>query len=161
MRAYFDRLKPRERWAVMFGGGFLLVVSFYLFIWSPFTSSISDKKTQVEARQSLLQWMQSSGNNIQRFHAEGFQFNPSLENMPLLAKINSAFQTQNLMRFFLVSPRLKGQVVVMQLGDVPFDALMSTLDQLWKTSNVVVVNIKVVERPAPGTVNALVTLAQK
>lgn len=161
MREYFEKLKPREQWVIKIGGIFLIVILFYLFLWSPFTTAISNEKARVESKQSLLQWMQSSADSVQHFHAEGFEFKPGYESAPLLTRINMAFQSENLTRFFLSPPTLKGQDVEMQLGDVPFDLLMTTLDRLWKESNVVVVNIKVIQRAAPGTVNASITVVQK
>lgn len=55
---YWNNLNERERWLASIGSVITLIYLFYLLIYSPLSSSVSDKSKQLIEKQQTLSWMQ-------------------------------------------------------------------------------------------------------
>ena len=55
---YWNNLNERERWLTGIGSVITLIYLFYLLIYSPLATSVSDKSKQLLEKQQTLSWMQ-------------------------------------------------------------------------------------------------------
>lgn len=55
---YWNNLNERERWLTSIGSVTALIYLFYLLIYSPLSTSVSDKSKQLIEKQQTLAWMQ-------------------------------------------------------------------------------------------------------
>jgi len=59
MREYWNSLNTRDRIAVSIGGVIGAAYLFYLFVYSPLTSAVSNGTKQLQEKKESLAWMQS------------------------------------------------------------------------------------------------------
>lgn len=68
---YWTNLNERERWTVGLGISCTLIYLFYLLIYSPLETAVSDKSKQLQEKKATLAWIkqvqsQTMGNNKQQ-----------------------------------------------------------------------------------------------
>lgn len=94
MRNYWNNLNERERWMASIGSLCILFYLFYLLLYSPLTTAVSNKAAQLSEKQQTLAWMQQV-----RQQPKKQKVQQSINNAKLLTLIGNQLGTGSLRRF--------------------------------------------------------------
>jgi len=155
VRAWFERLPPREQLAVLALGLVLAVYSLYMAAWAPLAerraalagqnSAIAGSLTRVDALVSELAQLRDSDAQ------PGAQRN-------LLSLINQSTSRLQL-PVSRLQPNSRGEIQV-RLENAPFDDLLGWLYELEYGEGLLVREVSIVQAGVPGRVNVTVRIAQ-
>lgn len=151
---YWNNLSERDRWAAIIGGFFLLSYLFYLLVYSPLTSAVTDKTSQLQDKQETLQWMeQVKKQPLSKANRQ------TINNGKLLSLVASQLAQGNLQKTgYQIQQTSSGDIQV-NFDAVPYSLF---LNWLWALNNNYAIHIKQLssERSQiPGVVKLMVILS--
>lgn len=153
---YWNNLNVRERWMAAIGSFCALFYLFYLLIYSPLVSAVSNKSKQLIEKQETLAWMQQV-----RQQPKNQKKTQVITNAKLLALIGNQL-TNNAFRHFTYQLQQTGSGDIQLSYDrIPYNQFLSWL---WSLSNDYAITLKqlTVERTdTPGIVKLMLVLAAK
>lgn len=158
MKTWFANLDLRERRALIFGGGALLLFLFYFLGWQPFTTKLDQVAQQVREQRATYQWMQAKAEEVRRLRSAA----PAIKTaggQSLLATVDRTAREGGLgPALKRVEPESASNVRVW-LDGATFDGLVKWLLQLQHDYGIQIVSISVDRQNDPGIVSARLTLA--
>ena len=69
MESWWQSLNQKERYMIIAGGVFTLLILFYILIWNPFVKRIEMLDQQVKSQASTLVWMREASRRVQEHRA--------------------------------------------------------------------------------------------
>ena len=158
MKDWWRNLSDREKLIVGGGGSLTLLLLVYLFIWSPFISTISMDKNQVKYQRSLLIWMKQADTELKGLAASGASVQRTTETQ-LLSVVDASLKTAQLNQYASSIGQSGAKKVLIKFKQVPFDSLIKWLAENWKTRGIKVTQISVTpDKGISGIVDADVFL---
>ncbi len=153
LKERFDSLESREQSALVLLVGFLLLLVFYLAVWSPVNEYFEDAQRDHDRRLELLTYLQST--EAEARAASSGSSRPS-GGRNLLTSVSRTAQTIGI-NPSRMQPEGSGAVSVWFEG-VPFTQLMLWLERLESQQGIVVRQISIDQRDVPGQVSARLVL---
>ena len=156
---YLENLSARERWLIFGGGGILLLIIVYLYIWQPFSHSVTQLRSQAKADKELLAWMRPAVNKVKALKAQGAiaMVKPG---QSLLVIANQSTQAIGLASYVSQIQQSNTNEVSMTFAEVPFDNLVNWLETLWKKYGIKISQLTITPLKTQGLVHAQLTLQQ-
>lgn len=159
MKEWFEGLQPRERLMLMAGGTALVIMLFYLMIWTPVNRSVSRLEKTVVEQESLLQWMKEAAEEVKKLRGTSGGVGRIKPGQSLLSLIDQTARTGRLGEALKrVKPDGENKVSVW-LENAGFDDLTLWLESLQRTYGVEIVTMVVDQKDTPGKVDARVVFA--
>ncbi len=157
MRAWLDRLEPRQRLLVIVGAVALSVLLLWLLAIQPLFDRLHTLERTVAAQKETLRWMQEAAIEIQQLRSQGSRAG-DLGGRSLLAVVDQSARAAGLgPGIRRVEPDGESRVRVRMEG-VAFDALMRWLAELHRRYGVRVTSVSIDRESSPGRVNVRLTL---
>ncbi len=142
MKSWWKSLNQREQLFV--GGGSItaIVVLFYLFIWSPFTTHLANTEHYVAYQQNLVSWMKQASQKLQILGGSATKVQ-KISNSELLSTLDTTIKKQQLASFMNGMQQSDNNTVLVKFKKVPFDYLIAWIDSLWKQYEIKVQRINI------------------
>jgi general secretion pathway protein M len=157
MKTWFESKDPQEQRIIIILGIVIGLALFYLLIWSPISESYAQKTGQVEAQRKLLNWMQSTGQQIAQLTGTA-QRSKSTGGRPLLSTVDNTIKASGL------GPSMKrlepqgNDKVQIWFENTNFDQLVLSLGKLSSDHQIQISSINIERQEQPGLVNARLVL---
>ncbi len=173
-RWWQERL-ARERMIMSVGAIVLLVLFVYVYVWSPVIEKAASMHQHLLSEQQQLRIMTQAVSKIDQYHKMGYsiaQFN----SVSLDAGVNAAIKRFHLSVFKTSqvvhnsdaqsstpaeqsqqSTNAEHKKVVLSFNRVPFDRLLTMIQNLWLTNGIYVTQLHVIGLPVSGLVQARLT----
>ena len=120
IKKYWNNLQARERSIVSVGGGLLMLMVLYLFIWEPWHQAISQYRESLPQKRADLQWMKAQADLASRF--KGIKTSDETSGQPLLTVVESTAQQAGLRNNIKqMTPGDKPGEVKVWLSQISFD----------------------------------------
>lgn len=156
MRNFWNNLNERERWMVGIGSLFVLFYLFYLLLYSPLTTAVSNKTAQLSEKQQTLTWMQQV-----RQQSKKQKVQQSISNAKLLTLIGNQLGTGSL-RFFPYQLQQTGAGdIQLSYELVPFNHFLSWLWTLSNHYGIVLKQFSAERTPTTGVVKLQIVITAK
>jgi general secretion pathway protein M len=153
IRSYFSQLEKRDQIAVAALALFLGALLLYFAVWTPVRSYQQDSLARRDSQLSLLHYMRASEKQA-RSSTTGKKVQASGQS--LITDVSSSAQQAG------IKPnRLQPEgndAVSVWFDNVPFDQLVSWIEQLSDQRGISVRQIAIDRQDVPGTVNARIVL---
>lgn len=159
MNEWWQRLSIREKWMIIIGGIFVVIIFAYVFIWSPLSSNVNNLQTTNTEQRQLLNWMQHANRQIQQLKAAGFTEKPA-STEALLVIAEKTLAEKKLSQYLNQVQQPSDNQLVLTFKTVPFDKLIAWLEFIWRQYSINVTQISVEKTNTPGLVEAKLTLAK-
>ncbi len=154
MKAWFEELSGREQSTLLFGGGALFIMFFYLLLWAPLSEESDRLKSDVQSQRATLAWMQQAATQV-------VSSNRSVKNggrgeslLTLVDRTGKAAKLGGLIK--RIQPDKEGGVRIW-LEDIQFNKMIIWLKKLANDNGVVLVNSNIEKQSVSGLVNARLT----
>ena len=159
MRAWLERLAPRERLALLLGVIALALVLAYAVLWKPVVARHARLAQVVAEQDALLAWMQKTAGQIDALRARGAGPKGALaEGQSLLGLVDATTRAAGLAgQVSRVQPE-GADIVRVWMDRVPFDRLIGWLVRLEADAGVQADSANVEAGERPGEVNARLSL---
>lgn len=159
LKDWWNERNQREQYILSSGGIIVLVLLVYLLIWSPLTTHIATLRQNITQNTSLLNWMNAATYKIDQYRAQGFQ-KKKPNNQPILVAIEQSLMQQKLSQYTSNTQQQSNQQIDLTFNNAPFDKMITWLETIWKTDNIVVKKITVTKTKTTGVVNITASLGQ-
>ncbi|TAL65371.1 MAG: type II secretion system protein M [Legionella sp.] len=122
MKDYFNSLNEREKWMVLIAGVCLVVYSFYYFIYSPLSTRVSDRSTQLVEKIDTLNWMKK----IKQEH-HSLKKKQNISNSQLLTLIANQLKKDNTLNFPFQLQQTSSGEIQLSFDEVPLSLFVAWL----------------------------------
>lgn len=152
MRDWWINLSLRDK--QFLSGGALVLSCFLLYslIWSPLTQTINHLRNQIRQSYELLHWMQHADAQITAL-AKTSQTKTALNNQSLLSVVQAQLTNSHFASHLTQLRQAENDSVQVSLQKIDFDEFMRFIMMLWKTYNLVVVQMTATPTAVVGEVN--------
>lgn len=155
IKAWWEQLSLRDQRVLTIGVPVAMALLVYALIWSPLVSALHDRHEQMERAQNLFQFMRLSSAQMARY---GQVTQASSLSGDMLSIVESQLARKGLAsRLKSVTEPTDNQVLLV-FSHVPFDQLMSVLQQLWQHNGLKIKQFKALKSEAPGVADVTVLL---
>ena len=158
MKAWWDRLNPRERILTGASGFIVLIVLAYLWVWEPFQARHHRLRQSVAEQRSDLAFMREAAQEIQRLSGVA---RLASDGRSLLTLVDQTARTAGMgAALKQMAPQGEDRLSA-RLDAVEFDKLLPWLGALEREHPVVLVNVSVDRTEAAGLVNARIIVQSR
>lgn len=157
MRAWWQQLSQREQTMVGLGSLSVMLILGYLFLYQPLNEYTANTRDQAQQQQALLHWMQQAQQQLKSLRTQSSQAQP-INSAALLSTLSTALQTKPLKSFDSTLAQADKNRARIQFKQVPFDALIQFLTQLWRQYRITTVSLQTTPLATPGLVQASIVL---
>lgn len=159
MREWWDGLGTRERFIVIAGTLVLAPLLLWAILWRPLVGAVDALEQEVAVQRENLHWMQNAAGELQRLRGAGTQGSAGLGGRSLLAVVDQSARTAGLGAGLQRIEPDGADAVRVRLEGIPFDTLVTWLDQLSQQAGVLASLVSIERGTAgPGQVNVRLTL---
>ncbi|MCH1930470.1 type II secretion system protein M [Shewanella sp. A25] len=146
LQTWWQGLASREQQLVGFCSVFLIIGILYWGIWTPISNAEQDALRSLTAQQQTLTYVKQTANKIAGLKQSGAK--------PSSSGSLSSVVNQAAGKFGLVITRMQpqGNKIQIWMDDVPFDSLMSYLDELVQNKGLSLESVDLAEGETPGYV---------
>ena len=152
-----DALEKRERYLVLAGAVFIIIISFYALIWEPIFTERDNQQQTYQDQSQLLAWMQQTNQQIKQLQSSGAQSTERFDNQSISSLIERSSLSMGIKPFIKKQTSDKNGVKL-DLEQANFDRVILWLDDLQNKYGIQTSSIKFDRQDKPGTVNVRVTL---
>ncbi|MCX7120183.1 MAG: type II secretion system protein M [Gammaproteobacteria bacterium] len=156
IKTWFNNLLLREQKIVLTGGIIFFILFFYMALWNPLSTAVSNYKIKVRSEEQLLCYMQKALVRIQTLKASGAQI--GTEQGDLLTVAEQTLTAKNLSSFLKQVQQPQHNQIDLTFENVPFDQLMLWLQALSAQYGVRVVQLSAARLPIVGAANVTMLL---
>jgi type II secretory pathway component PulM len=153
VKAWFEALAPRERYAVIAGAAACLVI-LLLAVWLPVERRVSHLEDSVRTKQADLAWLRSVAPQLVALRNAP----PIPGNQSLVALVDAVARQTGIVRSLTGSQPGDDGTLSVRLEQVPFDALVSWAGELVQHHSVRVVSATIDGGATVGVVSATFVL---
>ena len=158
MKAWWMRLPLREKYIVSVGTICFAALIFYGCIWWPLTSKVNSLRAAVKRDQVLLTWMRAADQQLQ-MELKSSQKKMIPSSASLLGFIQNHLHQQKIFTDVLQIRQAENNAVQINFQKINFDKLMAWLIQIGKQYGIMVSQMTITPKEAPGMVEAQMVLA--
>jgi len=156
-RRQYSLLAPRERLMLLGAVVFLSGVLLYFVLVNPAINAAADAKQTLASKQALIQWMKSNESQVAQLRKQNGASSKPSSSQSFLALVNrSSGQYSVPLKRYEPEGQNKLRVWV---EDVPFNGLISWLNELQAKNAINVVNISIDAQKDPGIISAKIILS--
>ncbi len=159
LQQWWNSLTFSQRRMGSVGGIALGIVLFYLLIWFPLVSSVSNRRDEVIAEQQLVLEMQQSKADILYLRSLNTQVQGS-SNLPLLTIIDQTLRDQQVNGQLTQIQEASDNKVKLAFSTVTYDELISWLESLASQYGIQVEQIHITATNTTGVVQADLVLSK-
>ncbi len=153
----WHHMAQRDRRILLFGGGFVVVLLVYAYVWMPVSSAVRDEYGALRRGQRLVVWLQHASQSLQVYQGLGYQM-PRDVRKPSLSVVKQVFKLQHIDYHIQSIKQLSVQQVGVAINQVPFDRLVTALNTLADQYGIVVYSTRMTRSGTDGLVNAKLIL---
>lgn len=150
LKEYLEEINDRERKLVFIAGAFFIFFLFYSLIYSPITSSVTNKKNILLENKQTLQWMEDVYTKNKNFNSQVV-----LSNDRLLAVLSNSLRMSNIKNFTYQLEQTSTGDIRLSFANVPYNNL---INWLWMFCGKYALGIKTFSATAKGT-NGIVSVS--
>ncbi|MEM0515106.1 type II secretion system protein M [Pseudoalteromonas sp. YIC-827] len=142
---YWQSLKPQEQRLLSIAGVIFIIFFFVMVIYRPLNNAVAEAKQELSKQQELLQFVQQS---VVQIKAKGGSAKavPSGNVTQVVNSTRSRYQIE------IARMQPSGEGLRLNIDSVPFNQLLSWLDDIVKNHGVTISNIELSLDPKPGHV---------
>lgn len=157
MRDKWQQRSPRERRLISLGGLVVGILIFYLLIWSPLESAVTQQHQLQQTTQQLYAWMQEKSVLIARLKQAtgGVRGRPT----SLLLVTERSLAQAKLASYIKKVEQPDQTSLALQLDAIPFDGFISWLQRLDSQYAISIKSVKVKRTAVTGVVDIELTLS--
>lgn len=160
MKAWFESLAARERMLLILGAAVLVLLVFYLTIWSPMFERNATLKQAVAEQQETLDWMRQAAGKVKALkRTAGNDAGVGLGGRSLLSVVDESARSGGLGAAIKRMEPDAAKGVKVWLEGASFDQMVLWLGGLGRQYQVEISSITV-EPQSPGLVNARISLLE-
>ncbi len=157
LQSWFQNLVKREQIIVAGGGIIVVLIVFIYAIWAPLTRAANNAKEHYNTQVALLEYMHQNAPTIMALRAQGQTTTPTTTNEPLLTRVEQSINNSKLTSF-LTNIQQQKDAVNISFDSVPFDILMSWLQNLNRNNKVNIDSTTIKRLPTTGMTKVELTL---
>lgn len=133
LKSYWQKIEPRDRVILAWGGAIVSLILFYALIWQPWHNAISEMQERIQPRRESLVWMQQQAewvqsggleNAAQKIRGADQSLMSVLEQTARSAKVRESIQQ--------MIPSAENDEVRVVLEDANFNQWLKWIDVLFK-----------------------------
>lgn len=156
IKSWWEQLSERDQRILKIGAPIVIVLLFYVLVWSPLSTAIEDRKQTIASTQSLLLFMQRSWLSISRYATVPKSVQATGD---ILSVVEAALSQQNMTRYLKSVNEPSPGELLLSFKSVPFDQLIKQLQQLLENDGIHVKKLNASKQSKSGIVDARVLLA--
>lgn len=142
---YWQSLKPQEQRLLSIAGVIFIIFFFVMVIYRPLNNAVAEAKQELSKQQELLQFVQQS---VVQIKAKGGSVK-AVSGGNVTQVVNS---TRSRYQIEIARMQPSGEGLRLNIDSVPFNQLLSWLDDIVKNHGVTISNIELSLDPKPGHV---------
>ena len=142
---YWQSLKPQEKRLLSIAGVIFIIFFFVMVIYRPLNNAVAEAKQELSKQQELLQFVQQS---VVQIKAKGGSVK-AVSGGNVTQVVNS---TRSRYQIEIARMQPSGEGLRLNIDSVPFNQLLSWLDDIVKNHGVTISNIELSLDPKPGHV---------
>ncbi|WP_105200009.1 MULTISPECIES: type II secretion system protein GspM [unclassified Pseudoalteromonas] len=142
---YWQSLKPQEQRLLSIAGVIFIIFFFVMVIYRPLNNAVAEAKQELSKQQELLQFVQQS---VVQIKAQGGSVK-AVSSGNVTQVVNS---TRSRYQIEIARMQPSGEGLRLNIDSVPFNQLLSWLDDIVKNHGVTISNIELSLDPKPGHV---------
>ncbi len=155
MKEWWDNLALREKQILSLGLLAILMLIFYIFIYSPLNDRVTTLREQIIHDQELMFWMQDADKRIQLLEKNAQPPQPTIhETGSLLSIVQKEINHTSLVGALTQIHQVDANSIQLSFQKVDFDKLMAWLIQLTSHHALTISQMGVVPSSSPGVVAA-------
>jgi general secretion pathway protein M len=154
VKSYFNSLNEREKWMVFGAALCVLIYVYYMFLYSPLISSVTQKSDQLIEKTANLEWM-----NKVKQQKNNSSVKQSVNNGQLLTLLATQLKDNSDIKFPYQLQQTNSGEIQLSFEQVPFNLFIEWLLQL---NNKYTINIKqmdVNKTPTHGITKLMIILS--
>lgn len=155
----WQQLAQRDRRIILFGGGFVVILLIYVYVWMPMSVAVRDEYAALNRGQRLVVWLQHASQNLQVYRGMGYEM-PRDVHKSSLSVVNNVFKSQHIGYHVQSIKQLNVTDVGVAINQVPFDRLITALNILADQYGIVVSSTRMLRSGTDGLVNAKMILSR-
>lgn len=156
IKNWFLQLQKREQYSVGAGAVVAIILLLYGLIWSPLSAMVERSKLAIQTNQQLLQFMQHVQPKILALRSQQPKKITTINDIML--EVEHALAMADLAKYLKNVQQPTTDSVTIQLQAVPFDAIISWLQQFVSSYSVKVIEFQAKSNGIFGTVDVQFTL---
>jgi len=156
-RRQYSLLAPRERYMLLGMTVFLAIILVYFVLVNPAINAAADAKQMLTNKQTLIQWMKSNESKVTQLRKQNGASSKPTTSQSFLALVNRS-SSQYSVPLKRYEPEGQNKLRVW-VEDVPFNGLISWLNELKAKNAINVVNISIDAQKEPGIISAKIILS--
>lgn len=125
MKQFWQNLQERDRWALILGGGAVLIYLGYLLLFAPLLNAVRDKQLEVLDKQETMQWMQKVSNQARQLKGR-----TTTSNSQLLTLITQQLKQDPSLSFPYQLQQTSSGEIQLNFEEVAFNAVIEWLGKL-------------------------------
>lgn len=154
MKDWWNNLALREKQTMSLGAFALILLLFYLIIWSPLNYKLDNLRNKIKHDQQLLTWMKDANNRMQAAEKQQTQKNSLPSGTSLLSLVQHKLNQTPLVSSLGQLRQAENDSVQLSFTNVDFDKMIEWLTQLWQQQGVTISQINITASNTAGLVNA-------
>ena len=123
IHTYWQNLKEREQWMVAIGGVACLIYLFYLLIYSPLSTAVTQHTVLLQEQRDTFTWMQQTKQANRQSHPAA----KTIDNGKLLSLIASEFNKPNFKAFTYDLQQTGAGDIQLNVEKIPYNQLVKWL----------------------------------
>lgn len=158
MKAYWERLSPRDRRILLVAAPLVAVLLLWALVWDPMSRARQALRAEVLAQRAELAWMRPAAERLAAAGPATAAPMPMADGRSLLARLDAGARAAGLGGSLLAVEPQGPRAVRLQFNGAGFDALAAWLEQ--EAASGVRVEEMSLRRSGPGRVDARLLLAE-
>lgn len=153
MKDYFNSLNEREKWMVIIAGVCLVIYSFYYFIYSPLSTRVADRSTQLVEKIDTLNWMKK----VKQEH-HSLQKKQNISNSQLLTLIATQLKEENTLNFPFQLQQTGSGEIQLSYDEVPLNLFIAWFVKINNEYAIVVKQLDLERTKTAGVVKLMIII---
>ncbi|BCA96224.1 general secretion pathway protein GspM [Legionella antarctica] len=154
MKNYLNTLNEREKWMVIIAAIFLFTYGYYLVLYVPLSTMVTQKTTQLNEKIETLAWMQK----IKR-QGHSSKTKQTLDNSQLLTLLATQLKDNPTLKFPYQLQQTGSGDIQLTFDTVPFKLFMSWLAKINERYTLTIKQFDVQQNKPPGTTKLMIIIS--
>lgn len=156
MKQYLSSLNERERWVLILGSLCLFLYLYYLILYAPLSSSVTQKSNQLIEKKETLRWMKQV-----QGQAHTTQKKQQLDNSQLLSVIAKQLKSNQSLRVPFQLQQMSSGDIQLTFDNVPFNLFVRWLMKLNDKYAIEIKQFEVEHTDRPGVTRLMFILSAR
>ena len=153
MKHYLSTISERDKWTLLGGGLCLVLYLFYLFIYSPLDTKVTEQNTQLSDKINTLAWMKDQE------VMSNTKAKKSVDNSQLLTLLSTQLKENQQLKFPFELQQTGSGEVQLTFDKVPFRLFLNWLESLDEHYILTIKQFDVDPTDTPGVTRLMIILS--